>query len=279
MIMKRKHKGRADIWIRVIALIATLATIGAVAYVQFSGTGSKLEEAVTNLESGITTPSDSGTEPAPSVEEEETSSSYSGFFPIIDETNPVDKSYFEDAVFIGDSLLNGLKLNSEIGTVADWLVNDDMTVDSAKRISISTPSGSTTLMDALAAKKYAKVYVMMGINDLTAPAKDWAAQYEELLADITKAQPDAIMYVMAVMPASEQAVARRESLGVQNIVAHNQALFKVLWANGYYYLDTWGEFADAHGYLASEDNTDGIHLTTAKYKQMYEYICGRTIEA
>lgn len=134
-------------------------------------------------------------------------------------------------------------------------------------------------MDALAAKKYAKVYVMMGINDLTAPAKDWAAQYEELLADIAKAQPDAIMYVMAVMPASEQAVARRESLGVQNIVAHNQALFKVLWANGYYYLDTWGEFADAHGYLASEDNTDGIHLTTAKYKQMYEYICGRTIEA
>ena len=122
--MKRKHKGRADIWIRVIALIATLATIGAVAYVQFSGTGSKLEEAVTNLESGITTPSDSGTEPAPSVEAEETSSSYSGFFPIIDETNPVDKSYFEDAVFIGDSLLNGLKLNSEIGTVADWLVND-----------------------------------------------------------------------------------------------------------------------------------------------------------
>ena len=158
--MKRKHKGRADIWIRVIALIATLATIGAVAYVQFSGTGSKLEEAVTNLESGITTPSDSGTEPAPSVEEEETSSSYSGFFPIIDETNPVDKSYFEDAVFIGDSLLNGLKLNSEIGTVADWLVNDDMTVGSAKRVSISTPSGSTTLMDALAAKKYAKVYVI-----------------------------------------------------------------------------------------------------------------------
>ena len=174
--MKRKHKGRADIWIRVIALIATLATIGAVAYVQFSGTDSKLEEAVTNLESGITTPSDSGTEPAPSDDAEEASSSYSGFFPIIDESNPVDKSYFEDAVFIGDSLLNGLKLNTEIGTVADWLVNDDMTVGSAKRISISTPSGSTTLMDALAAKKYAKVYVMMGINDLTAPAKDWASQ-------------------------------------------------------------------------------------------------------
>ena len=68
--MKRKHKGRADIWIRVIALIATLATIGAVAYVQFSGTDSKLEEAVTNLESGITTPSDSGTEPAPSDDAE-----------------------------------------------------------------------------------------------------------------------------------------------------------------------------------------------------------------
>ena len=49
--------------------------------------------------------------------------------------------------------------------------------------------------------------------------------------------------------------------------------------NGYYYLDTWGQFADLHGYLASEDNTDGIHLTAAKYKEMYDYICGRTIEA
>ena len=26
-------------------------------------------------------------------------------------------------------------------------------------------------------------------------------------------------------------------------------------------------------------NTDGIHLTAAKYKEMYDYICGRTIEA
>lgn len=275
--MKRKHKGRADIWIRVIALIATLATIGAVAYVQFSGTNSKVEQAVTQLETGIGLPNDSGTEPAPSVEED-ASSANSGFFPIIDESEPVDQSYFDDAVFIGDSILNGLRLSTEIGSNATWLVNDDMTVASAETVSIQLKDGTKTkLLDALAANQYAKVYVMVGINDLTIEAKEWAEQYESLLADIADLQPDAVIYVMAVTPASTTAAKNRASLDQANIVRHNQALFKVLWKNGYYYLDTWGQFADAHGYLASEDNTDGIHFITSKYQEMYEYICGRTV--
>ena len=275
--MKRKHKGRADIWIRVIALIAILATIGAVAYVQFSGTGSKVEQAISQVE--IATPESSTDDEEPASDAASSELNTGDFFPIIDEGEPVDADYFDDAVFIGDSIINGLKLNSAIVRSSTWLVNDNMTVASAETDTIELDDGTTTkLLDALDAEQYGKVYIMLGVNDLTAPADEWAGQYEELLADIAEKQPDAVIYVMGVMPVSRIAAQGKDHLSPASIVSHNQALFKVLWNNGYYYLDTYGQFADAEGYLASEDNTDGIHLTASKYLEMYQYICGRTVE-
>lgn len=275
--MKRKHKGRADIWIRVIALIAILATIGAVAYVQFSGTGSKVEQAISQVE--IATPESSTDDEEPASDAASSELNTGDFFPIIDEGEPVDADYFDDAVFIGDSIINGLKLNSAIVRSSTWLVNDNMTVASAETDTIELDDGTTTkLLDALDAEQYGKVYIMLGVNDLTAPADEWAGQYEELLADIAEKQPDAVIYVMGVMPVSRIAAQGKDHLAPASIVSHNQALFKVLWNNGYYYLDTYGQFADAEGYLASEDNTDGIHLTASKYLEMYQYICGRTVE-
>ena len=275
--MKRKHKGRADIWIRVIALIAILATIGAVAYVQFSGTGSKVEQAISQVE--IATPESSTDDEEPASDAASSELNTGDFFPIIDEGEPVDADYFDDAVFIGDSIINGLKLNSAIVRSSTWLVNDNMTVASAETDTIELDDGTTTkLLDALDAEQYGKVYIMLGVNDLTAPADEWAGQYEELLADIAEKQPDAVIYVMGVMPVSRIAAQGKDHLSPASIVSHNQALFKVLWNNGYYYLDTYGQFADAEGYLASEDNTDGIHLTASKYLEVYQYICGRTVE-
>ena len=275
--MKRKHKGRADIWIRVIALIAILATIGAVAYVQFSGTGSKVEQAISQVE--IATPNSDANEKEPVSDTVSSETNTGDFFPIIDEGEPVDADYFDDAVFIGDSIVNGLKLNSAIARSSTWLVNDNMTVASAETDAIELADGTTTkLMDALEAEQYKKVYIMLGVNDLTAPADEWAQQYGELLADIAEKQPDAIIYVMGVMPVSRIAAQGKDHLSPISITNHNQALFKVLWNNGYYYLDTYGQFADGEGYLASEDNTDGIHLTASKYLEMYQYICGRTVE-
>ena len=275
--MKRKHKGRADIWIRVIALIAILATIGAVAYVQFSGTGSKVEQAISQVE--IATPESSTDDEEPASDAASSELNTGDFFPIIDEGEPVDADYFDDAVFIGDSIINGLKLNSAIVRSSTWLVNDNMTVASAETDTIELDDGTTTkLLDALDAEQYGKVYIMLGVNDLTAPADEWAGQYEELLADIAEKQPDAVIYLMGVMPVSRIAAQGKDHLSPASIVSHNQALFKVLWNNGYYYLDTYGQFADAEGYLASEDNTDGIHLTASKYLEMYQYICGRTVE-
>ena len=86
----------------------------------------------------------------------------------------VDASYFDDALFIGDSHTDGFKDYAGLNN-ADYLCHNGLTVWSA--VEKAEFPGKQTLAQALSGKHYGKIYLMLGINELgTGTAESWAAQ-------------------------------------------------------------------------------------------------------
>lgn len=71
-----------------------------------------------------------------------------------------------DALFIGDSRTVGIMEYAGIQD-ADFFCNVGMSVFSAQKVRVSVKSvGKVTLKELLSHKKYGKIYIMLGINEL-----------------------------------------------------------------------------------------------------------------
>lgn len=83
------------------------------------------------------------------------------------ETERVRSDYFDDAVFVGDSITSGISLY-QIMDNADVLADTGVNFDTIyTKESVRQEDGTRIpIMDALAQKQYAKVYVMLGGNEV-----------------------------------------------------------------------------------------------------------------
>ena len=85
---------------------------------------------------------------------------------LVPESEAVDDSYFDDAVFIGNSRTVGLKMYSGL-TNATFITEVGLTVDSifTDYCDISG-GGKARAFDQLAGMEFSKVYIMLGMNRL-----------------------------------------------------------------------------------------------------------------
>lgn len=83
----------------------------------------------------------------------------------VPESADVGDGYFDDAVFIGDSLMMGLGaygVVDKVKVLADIGLNLDTVLS---KQCITTPTGMVTVLDAVNLKKPGKIYLMMGSNE------------------------------------------------------------------------------------------------------------------
>ena len=109
----------------------------------------------------------------------------------------VDASYFDDALFIGDSRTVGI---AEYGNLknATYFADVGLNVYVAQTKSISVKNvGTVTLPQLLSQKTFGKVYIMLGINELGNDLDDITAKFSSLIDTVRAAQPNAIVYVEA----------------------------------------------------------------------------------
>ena len=78
---------------------------------------------------------------------------------------PVDDYYFNDAVFIGDSRMEGFRNTSGI-TQGEFLTSVGMTLTSIGDTKVNTSDGQITVYQGLSGRQYGKIYLMLGANDL-----------------------------------------------------------------------------------------------------------------
>lgn len=175
----------------------------------------------------------------------------------------VDASYFDDALFIGDSRTEGLALYGSLPN-ADYFTSVGISIFQVTEKTAGNPNTGEecTLATKLSQKHYGKIYIMLGINELgTGTPESWAQAYSEVIAQVRQAQPDAVIYLQSIMLVSAAKDNPSDYINNNSIRARNEAL-KALEnpQNNIFYLNVNEVVADANGCLEASYTSDGIHL-------------------
>ena len=111
----------------------------------------------------------------------------------------VDASYFDDALFLGDSHTDGFHDYAGLGNATYFTKNGLTVKDAVEKSFIELDGKKVTLAEALGTRQFGKVYILLGINEIGAyTAADWAAQYKSLLDLVREKQPDAVIFIQSI---------------------------------------------------------------------------------
>ncbi len=181
--------------------------------------------------------------------------------------------YFDDALFIGDSRTVGI---SSYGTLknADYFCDIGLSVYKIDDYNV----GGMTVWDKLRKKQYAKIYVMLGINEIGNDLEGTTAKYRRLVDGIREIQKDALIYLQANLHVSTEGETQYITNERINILNSNlQAMADA--SKKIYYLDVNPIFDDANGYLTSEFASDGVHVLARYYATWCDWLCKNTVPA
>ena len=184
----------------------------------------------------------------------------------------VDSSYFKDALFIGDSRTVGLCEYGGLKGDACFLARESINVynifDTELRFTdLEQDSWDWTVEEALADRRYGKVYVNLGVNELgIGTTYMYYERYRKLLEMVREYQPDAIIYIQGIMHVSEKY--SRTDICRNNIVVVQRNTAISTLANGYdiFYIDMNPYVCNENGDLIEDLSGDGIHLKASAYE-------------
>ena len=202
------------------------------------------------------------------------------FVPLLEETDAVGDDYFDDALFIGDSLTYGL-YGYRIIPNAAFVSSVGINLGSMQTSeSFALADGSEgTMMQALAEQIHPlKIYIMMGTNGINwLPFDTMLDQYTLLIDQVRGLFPNAILYIQSLAPTTYAAGLNQPGLARESICAFNTELLNLASLQRTYYLDVYTALADADGYLPEEfASADGVHFSQTLYQKWYHYAATHT---
>ena len=182
----------------------------------------------------------------------------------------VEDDYFDDAVFIGDSRTLSLQLYANLENTT-FLADTGLTIYSVldKKLTPSTMTTKTTVTDYLTDHQFKKIYLMLGINEIgTGTAESFCRSYGEVLETLQALQPDAIIYLQAILHISEGKDKEHTYINNAAIIERNEALQSLVDNEHIFWLDSNPVVCDENGYLIESYTFDGVHLQ-AKYVYLW----------
>lgn len=202
----------------------------------------------------------------------------------------VSTDYFDDAVFVGDSVTLSFSMYVEqqrsqgIDCLGDAYVlaagslgytNSLWSVDSEECVLPVYQGVQQPIEDSIAQIGAKKVYIMLGMNDVGAYETDEIMEnVKTVIGNIKDKSPDAKIYIESVTPLIKEK--QGESLNNEVIRAFNERMKSFAEQNNYPYLDIYSVLADEEGYLKEEYCGDpegmGMHLLMNADAAWEEYL-------
>ena len=191
--------------------------------------------------------------------------------------HPVEESYFDDALFIGDSRTEGMAIYGRLGK-ADYFASSGMTVFNVLTKETQDINFSTTdLPSLLDSKQYGKIYIMLGINELGYAMESIMQKYENILKDIVSAQPNAKIILCANIYVTKEKSAAVSWLSWENINRLNNNIAALADNKTIFYLDANELFCDDSGYMHPAKTGDGVHPYATGYQEWAGWLQGHGI--
>jgi len=180
--------------------------------------------------------------------------------------------YFNDALFIGDSRMVGIASYGPIEGATYFATVGLSTYKIDSALSEVESTKNQTFNQVLNGKKYGKVYIMLGINEIGMDFNTTMQNMDNIIAQIRTAQPGAKIILMANLHVS---AARHYSDAVVNntkINSFNALLAAKADNKTIFYLDVNPQFDDAEGCLGSEYTSDNTHPYAKYYVTWSEWL-------
>lgn len=176
----------------------------------------------------------------------------------------VEDSYFEDAVFIGDSRTVGMYEYGGLEEVSTFYASTGLTiykVFDTPLVEVPGGNGKQTVEEALREKSFRKIYLMIGINEMgTGTVESFVEAYREALERLKELQPDAIIYLQGIMKVTTERSGQGDYITNEGIEARNVELAKLADNVKVYYLDVNPLVCDDTGGMIPSYTFDGVHL-------------------
>ncbi|MBN7774539.1 GDSL-type esterase/lipase family protein [Clostridium aminobutyricum] len=188
-----------------------------------------------------------------------------------DADNPF--AVFNNTLFIGDSRTEGFRLYSGVNN-ASYFCLKAMTVDDIVDGKTIRMSGQdVSVYDLLENGAYDKVIISVGLNELGwNHIETFLQEYGQLIDNIKQRQPNATVYVQAVLPVSRGKDASDKVHNNAQIYWYDTNIVQLAESKGAIYFNPAPAVVDADGFLLDEATTDGIHLNSEYCKKLAAYM-------
>lgn len=190
------------------------------------------------------------------------------------------EEWFDDSAVIGHSLMEGFEAFGGIYSNVHYFTATGLSAAGTVGYSqFDLPDGGVgTLRTGLGQREFSKVYIMLGVNEITASSSRFKTNMLGVIDLVREVQGEDIpIYVINLTPTTKKK-SDNTVFNLENTLRLNGVLQELCEEEQCYYLDLYSCFADEDGYLPADQSTDGVHLTASQYKVMADYIQSHTVQ-
>ena len=199
---------------------------------------------------------------------------------VVPKSEFVSSSYFDDAVFIGDSLTTGIELYGVLEN-ARVFASIGVNVDTIKTTAFQQKNGETlTALEALSKEEnVGKIYIMLGSNGIAwFPKETLINSYKDFVLSVKELKPEATIYIQSILPVTAEMSDLANNITNEKIDEYNEAIIKMAKDLGCYYIDVNSELKDETGALPDYASpSDGMHLTSEFYVKWIDILKCHTV--
>ena len=201
------------------------------------------------------------------------------------ENGRVDISYFDDVLFLGDSLADGFKVyNSSLelkDSKAAYLTQRSMSPRSFLRpgVHVDAGAGPVDVWAVIEQVQPGKMYLTLGTNALMSMSpEDFIVTYYQLVDKIRRTSPNTQIYVTTITPVAAWKSQKEARLSFDRIYQANQLIAKMCVEENLALINLYDVLKSSSGYLREDiAASDGIHLSPSGYREWLDYLITHTV--
>ena len=194
----------------------------------------------------------------------------------------VGDDYFDDALFIGNSLIVGLQRTVPLNARYFASVGLNISQVFTKEFIALTDGTNTTVSHALELVEFNKVYLMFGVNELGwGSITTFIDYYAKLIDRIREVNPNALVYVQSILPINEEKWAKspdyQSCINNVSVATFNGKIIEMCLEKNAYFVNVAEVLTDETGNLYTEATSDGIHIGGVYSTRWVEYLKTHTV--
>ena len=178
------------------------------------------------------------------------------------------EGYFDDALFIGDSRTEDLELYGNLEGASFFAVVGLSVYNIHSKTANVSGVGNTDFSSLIKNKKFKKIYLSLGINEIGYDRAKTVAKFKSLLNEIQAANSEAIIIIQANIHVTGTITSANKNVKNADLDDFNEKISAFADNEKIFYIDPNVCFDDGNGAMKSECSGDGVHLK-AKYARQW----------